>query len=156
MKNFNWFHFVLFAVTGLLLFCCLRVPVNAAEGETFSYSVNVSGKRTNHSGNYVTFKVTFEGTFDYPVAGVANSSSGHTAAVYYYNGSSLRSAYLTCTSYVVIENTGVTNGDKLYTVGNTSDYIPITDTWHDFGSHDVESYYICTTSIPVFLLWMMQ
>ena len=150
MKKYNWLYFVLFAVTGLLIFCCLRVPVNAAEGETFSYSVSVSGKRTNHSGNYVTFKVTFEGTFDYPVAGVAISSSGHTAAVYYYNGSSLRSAYLTCTSYVVIENTGVTNGDKLYTVGNTSDYIPITDTWHDFSSHDVESYYICTTSIPVF------
>lgn len=38
MKNFNWFHFVLFAVTGLLLFCCLRVPANAAEGESKTYT----------------------------------------------------------------------------------------------------------------------
>lgn len=37
MKNFNWLHFVLFAVTGLLFFCCF-FPVNAAEGESKTYT----------------------------------------------------------------------------------------------------------------------
>lgn len=38
MKKYNWLYFVLFAVTGLLIFCCLRVPANAAEGESKTYT----------------------------------------------------------------------------------------------------------------------
>lgn len=52
MKNFNWFHFVLFAVTGLLLFCCLRVSVSAAEGdaETYTYTVYLKNSKVeNHT-----------------------------------------------------------------------------------------------------------
>ena len=36
MKKYNWFYFAVFAVTGLLLFCCF-LPVSAAEGEYITY-----------------------------------------------------------------------------------------------------------------------
>lgn len=50
MKNSNWFHFVLFAVTGLLLFCCVCVPANAAEDTSKSYNYSLHYKFYRNAG----------------------------------------------------------------------------------------------------------
>ncbi len=150
-KNLCFIFAVLSAIVlAFFIVAFHSVNVSAAENtETYTYTLNLSGKRTNSYGDYFTFTSTFECSYNYPVVGVV-SSDATCFELYYYNGSSFKVARFTCASYSVIENTGVSNANSYYTVGNVYERAPLTRTYNQFSSHNVESYDNVSTTVPIF------
>lgn len=147
MERSKILHVILAVLTGLVIFCAFRFPVSATEDiETYTYTISESGKRANSSGNYFLYSASRSYVSQYPVVGVA-SDDRSSAHLFYYKSSVLKDAYFTMDSYSCIENTGVSNAESFYTVGNTSCGTELTHTW---TQSDVDCYVNVSLSFPVF------